>query len=325
MFDMRNASLHALEGLDRCRFDGTVHILLGSGSPHLHALQSKAASFSFQICFHQDATSAETIACLMQTDLAIGAGGVSALERSCLGVPSLVVEVADNQSGNVSALAASGAARRVEWSCLRDPMCLAKAIENALGDPQARSAMALAGQLLIDGRGAQRIALALAPEKTASGATIMLRKICAGDVDRVFSWQHEPEARQYSRNPQPPTRSEHETWFARTLADPAVLFCMVLLNDNPVGTVRLAPADTAQPDGQNLYEVSILVAEKFRGQGVGATALRSLHRLAPEAVVDAYVLHGNAASHRLFRSLGYAPVSGGYRYTPRAGSTVTVR
>jgi len=41
-------------------------------------------------------------------DLAIGAGGATTWERCCLGLPSLVVSIAENQRPACEALAAAG-------------------------------------------------------------------------------------------------------------------------------------------------------------------------------------------------------------------------
>ena len=43
-------------------------------------------------------------------DLAIGAGGATTWERCSLGLPSIIVEIADNQAGVAQTLSAAGAA-----------------------------------------------------------------------------------------------------------------------------------------------------------------------------------------------------------------------
>ena len=50
---------------------------------------------------------------LDKADLAIGAAGINSWERCCLGLPSLVVAIADNQLENTRNLVEAGAAVQV--------------------------------------------------------------------------------------------------------------------------------------------------------------------------------------------------------------------
>ena len=38
---------------------------------------------------------------MVNSDIAIGAGGVTTLERMCVGLPSIVISIAENQEGNM--------------------------------------------------------------------------------------------------------------------------------------------------------------------------------------------------------------------------------
>ena len=46
---------------------------------------------------------------MLKADLAIGAGGTTSWERCCLGLPTIVIELADNQKLIIEQLAKSGA------------------------------------------------------------------------------------------------------------------------------------------------------------------------------------------------------------------------
>lgn len=62
----------------------------------------------------------EIIPLLQQTHVAIGAGGVSVYERACLGIPSLLINLADNQLSNATNLNRAGLAVHLgsqkEWN-----------------------------------------------------------------------------------------------------------------------------------------------------------------------------------------------------------------
>jgi spore coat polysaccharide biosynthesis predicted glycosyltransferase SpsG len=96
---------------------------------------------------------------LVEADLAIGAAGGSAWERCCLGLPSLLLVLADNQRPGTQALVATGAA--LSLGAPGDlPATLAPALAN-LADPDRLLAMSAAAAAVTDGQGAARVADAL--------------------------------------------------------------------------------------------------------------------------------------------------------------------
>ena len=84
------------------------------------------------------------------------------LELAAVGTPSVVVEIADNQRGAIEALTAAGAARFAGTA--HDPR-LPASIQTIVADLCDQSAlrdrMSAAGQRLIDGQGATRVARTL--------------------------------------------------------------------------------------------------------------------------------------------------------------------
>ncbi|CAM2057420.1 UDP-2,4-diacetamido-2,4, 6-trideoxy-beta-L-altropyranose hydrolase [Desulfovibrionales bacterium] len=101
--------------------------------------------------------------CMTQTDLAITAGGSTCWELACLGVPMLVLALAENQTRTGPALAAAGAAidlGRLEETPngrLRLASCITDSLVRLLHDNQARMIMAEAGRHIVDGYGADRV------------------------------------------------------------------------------------------------------------------------------------------------------------------------
>ncbi|MAI34821.1 MAG: hypothetical protein CMM07_24540 [Rhodopirellula sp.] len=108
--DRENATaevLMALEGiseLDSCR----VTVVLGAACPNIEAVHRLADRSSMRV---DVAVNASNMAQLMSdADIAIGAAGGSAWERCCLGLPTFLVVMADNQRQGAHALQESGAA-----------------------------------------------------------------------------------------------------------------------------------------------------------------------------------------------------------------------
>jgi spore coat polysaccharide biosynthesis predicted glycosyltransferase SpsG len=94
------------------------------------------------------------------TDMALCAGGTTSLELASLGVPMVLVTVADNQEPGAVALDCAGCARLAGRGGAALPDAV-KATDDLLHNPAAREDMGRASAVLVDGRGVTRIARAL--------------------------------------------------------------------------------------------------------------------------------------------------------------------
>jgi UDP-2,4-diacetamido-2,4,6-trideoxy-beta-L-altropyranose hydrolase len=238
-------------------------------------------------------------------DLCVGAGGGSSWERCCLGLPAVIVEIADNQRGIIDALAAAGAAIAAGRLEDLDDRALIAAIAAAAGDGRELARMAGNAALLCDGLGARRVANAAEALLDETAPRVTLRPASAADSDTMLAWQQTPGVRRFAKTPRAPERAEHEAWLTRRLGDPlAGPFEIIEADGAPAGVLRF---DRTDGSGET-YRVSILVAPERQGQGVAARALAAGGRLLAEATLEAEVLEANAASHRLFGRAGYRRV-----------------
>ncbi|WP_425339376.1 UDP-2,4-diacetamido-2,4,6-trideoxy-beta-L-altropyranose hydrolase [Arthrobacter pigmenti] len=93
-----------------------VDIVMGLAAPHLKAVLRAADRSQFDTKVHVDTT---RMAYLMtMADVAVGAGGGTSWERCCLGLPSLVLEIALNQRDVVRQLASHDVAYVVDQTSL---------------------------------------------------------------------------------------------------------------------------------------------------------------------------------------------------------------
>jgi UDP-2,4-diacetamido-2,4,6-trideoxy-beta-L-altropyranose hydrolase len=101
---------------------------------------------------------------MAEADIAITAGGTTTFEMAMLGLPALVLQIANNQRGNAQAWERAGVAfdlgplEQFDANRLRDRL-----VELA-ADPGLRERMAMLGRQCVDGRGAERIAGELYPD-----------------------------------------------------------------------------------------------------------------------------------------------------------------
>ena len=97
---------------------------------------------------------------MMQADLAIGAGGSATWERCCLGLPAIVIVVADNQAEVTDAVASTGAIVKLGSHGTVDESQILATLIHLSGHPEvlrkiSRQAFSLMGDQLIGG--AERI------------------------------------------------------------------------------------------------------------------------------------------------------------------------
>lgn len=303
--DAVNATAMAMEAIALAAPGCAVDVVLGSSAPHLADVRLRVADMPMA-ALHVDV---DNMAALMtDADLALGAPGTSAWERCCLGLPTLMLAVADNQHANADALQAAGAACNLGWHADANAPMLAAAIHDFAGDGDKRRVMAQRAAALCDGRGAFRVALAmLAPRAARDGGSVRLRAAVETDGAVMLDWQSDPDTRRHARNPAIPSGAEHFAWLARKLADPNCLFAIVEHDAEAAGILRLD-----RRSGPDLaYEVSIVTAPGKRGLGLGPAALALGRELAPDADLVAEVLSANTASLALFERAGYKRESDG--------------
>jgi UDP-2,4-diacetamido-2,4,6-trideoxy-beta-L-altropyranose hydrolase len=134
------------------RFDADV--VCGASSEHVPRLREIAAMLPGDVVIHGRV--ADMAGLMAAADLAIGAGGSASWERCALGVPAIVLTLADNQAWTARALAEAGAAL--------NPPSIADAAREALKlmDETGRlREMSARAASLCDGRGAARVADAI--------------------------------------------------------------------------------------------------------------------------------------------------------------------
>lgn len=125
--DPLNMSAKVLEALRCSRLPRGLHInvILGAQSPWLKDVKSIASSMPFktEVAFNVSDMAKR----LADTDVAIGAAGGSAWERCCLGIPTVLTVIAENQRPGANALLQAGAILSL-WDCGKELFALDKKI-----------------------------------------------------------------------------------------------------------------------------------------------------------------------------------------------------
>lgn len=297
--DTANATQLALDAIGEAGLGAAVDVVLGSTAPHLATIRPRLGAMGPRASLHLDVEGMADL--MLAADIAIGAGGVGSLERCAVGLPTLIMTVADNQVGVASALGAAGAARYLGDIGSRSAAQIGAALKELSADIAARRAMSLMGQALVDGLGAARARVSCYPPLRAKdGARVTLRAATIADSALMLAWQSAPGIRQYARNPAAPRPQEHDRWLRAKLDDADCVFNIVLSGEEPVGILRFDKISTGGG-----YEISILIAADRHGSGIGGCALELGKRLLPAARISATIHAENLPSIRMFERAGY--------------------
>lgn len=157
--DADNVTGRVLTALAGCALpeDCRIVAVVGAASPWRDELLVQAASLRFGCEIRVDVSDMARL--MLESDLAIGAGGGTAWERCCLGLPSIVLVLAENQRAGAQALHAVGAAELI--ASMDD---VGAKLPRLLQEFQAQERLAVASQsarAVTDGRGIARLLQAM--------------------------------------------------------------------------------------------------------------------------------------------------------------------
>jgi len=294
--DPRNLTGAALEALS-CRSlrHLTVDVVVGANNNHRSHLQ-RLASDRPGTTLHG---SRPHLADLMsRADLAIGAAGVTTWERMCLGVPSIVVSIAENQRPTAEALAENGLIRYLGAARNVGSADLSAAIKEAIDGKQELADQSLRGRLIVDGLGAVRVMECI---DCTEPQRLCLRAAQIEDMELFFDWANDPEVRRQSLKTDAIAWLTHQQWFRTRLEDERSRMFVMEAQSLPVGQIRFD-----LDDGEALIDFSI--EAQFRGRGWGGCLIamgmaRMTEREQP--IFRAEVKASNPASAAVFARLGF--------------------
>lgn len=273
--------------------DLRISIIMGSGAPALERVQRLARDMPWPTEVVVDVS--DMARRMAEADLAIGAGGATTWERCCLGLPSIMVEIADNQVGIIKAMVSSGAA--LDPGPLHAPEFVHN-LQSALAEannPGRLIEMSEKAAAICDGDGRDRVLNELYP------VVIRFRKVIRADSHRVWEWRREADKTSRLEDKNVPYE-EHDEWFCRAIDDPDRTICIALMGDLPCGYLRLDRTEGARA------RVSICLSPEVRGKGLGRSLLAEADRRGSHLALewlDAEIHKGNAASRQVFKAAGY--------------------
>jgi len=235
---------------------------------------------------------------MLKADLSIGACGATTWERCCLGLPSLVITVAENQRQIAKELNKQGIIRWLGHHDTITKKSICKAIENYTD--QNLETWSKACKLITDGKGALKVATNITLNfKTKLKARSANKK----DEALLLKWANDPLVRRNSFNLNNIMPKTHHEWFYKRIKNSKI--CKIIIVETkealPVGQVRIEKEI-------DKWMIDFSLADFARKKKIGTKMLNTaLKKFISMGITDffAKVKQDNKASCQVFKNAGF--------------------
>lgn len=296
--DKDNYTLSILKSLEKHNSGSLkITVVMGKTAPHINSIRQFAKTAPFECLVLVNANNMAEL--MAQSDWAIGAAGSTSWERCCLGLPTLLLVIANNQRTIAEQLQQVGAAISLHMQEIDTPKfteCVA-----FFRQPENLAQMSEKAACLCDALGAKRVAQHI-EDLTKNEDFANIHRATLDDYRQVFEWRNHADIRQFMFNTDELIWENHAAWFAKQLGNPDFIMLIYQVNGVAQGYVSF----TRQ--SENIWEWGFYLAPTCsRGQGsrMGRLALAWAFAELGAAKIIGQVLPHNIASLKLHEKLGF--------------------
>ena len=297
--DLPNLTSLALLALSRDELlDLEVDVVIGFNSPHRITIEQLVEQRP-NTYLHYDLPSLASLT--SAADLAIGAGGSTTWERACLGLPSLVITIADNQIALSRHLHSNGFIRLLGHFDEIEDESIYTSLVHLRENFEFNNA-----QSLTDGFGARRVSIFMLGLDQAP----LLREASESDEFVLLRWRNDPVVRSNSLSTQTVPAEIHKIWFKQSLVDPnRIILILIDSSGCSLGQIRFDRTSNASSDAIHAF-ISISLDRCVRGLGISSSvislSIAYLQRAWGEEIeIYAEILEFNTVSQHAFSKCGF--------------------
>jgi UDP-2,4-diacetamido-2,4,6-trideoxy-beta-L-altropyranose hydrolase len=306
--DAENLSSRAIEALSLAGLDLETTIVVGGSNPHLATLVGAVTHSGLKIELIRDVTNMAEL--MARADVALSAAGSTCWELCLLGLPALLVDVAENQTALAKELDRRGCAIHIGSRDVSAAVIVA-GLHRLCRDHELRISLSQRSRELVDGNGARRVVSVL---RGTEG--MRLRRARIEDRRILWEWANDPAVRASSFSSDPISWETHVAWFAEKCAfdEPAESArrsdqnkSLIWIAEDATGTAIGQIRFDFRPDGS--CEVDVSIAPSMRGLGLASTVIRlgvqELRKEQSGGRVHALIKSTNVASLKAFEQAGF--------------------
>ncbi len=154
--DPDNCTEMVVEALGRLNWQGLrCTVVIGGSNPNESSIAAAAERTDVPVDLRSDVSDMASL--MAEHDIAVSAGGSTCWELAFMGIPNVILVLADNQRSIAEGLEEAGTALNLGWHEEVEKEEIADQVEKLLRNDAQRLRMARRAQKLVDGRGAERV------------------------------------------------------------------------------------------------------------------------------------------------------------------------
>lgn len=234
--DPTNETAKALEAIKMLnRPEIVTDVVVGSSNSHRTEIKAMCDNMPNTNFYCQVENMAEL---MVKADLAIGGGGSTTWERCCLGLPVIIITIANNQIEPSLHLLKIGAILDLIQPDISDRTDLTKVLANCTNKPNH---VAEVGNKAYDimNKAENAIHEAISTIMRTSSSCISnlysLRSITELDSLKVFNWRNSEHVRSKMLTNKPIDAKDHQKWFRKIIKSKTDLYLVFEKNSEPIG------------------------------------------------------------------------------------------
>lgn len=281
--------------------DIAVDIVIGMCNLHRESIENFVASMSNVRC-HINVNN--MVKLMDRADLFIGSAGITTWERCCLGLPSLVITIAENQEKATTDLADIEVLHYLGKSEQTSNDDIANMFDYYLCHPSLLVNYSKASMKLVDGNGVSRCVALLNEQPPLRDIVII--PFTERHVKRTFQWVKNPELQRLFLMREEPKITIHHAYFERVLKDHTQKLYAIVFEGRHIGNCGIKNIKLAEKEG----ELWIYIGDpELWGKGIGKYSTNLLIREGLEMLglkmVCVHVAELNMVAIKMYEKLGF--------------------
>jgi len=298
--DVKNMTPKILQFLNNEYPNLKKNVIIGKSFNNIDEIK-KEADYNTKLIYHPNAQKIREI--ILESDIAISAGGQTLNELARIGVPTIGVCIVDNQLESIKEWSKISFLKYAGWYNESNIIEKIKNSIKILEDAKVRKNTSKIGIKFIDGKGSLRIIKILLFNFYKNN--LILRKVIFEDALDIFNLSNDDIVRKNSFNPQKIEWGNHLIWLKKKLKDENSIYFAVVDDLNRFyGQVRF---DINIKNDEAIINISL--GEKMRGLGVSSfvidKSLDELIKIKSIKLIKAYIKEDNIPSIKSFKKSNF--------------------
>ncbi|AUB56005.1 hypothetical protein BK007_08335 [Methanobacterium subterraneum] len=276
-------------------------IVIGKGFSNLEEIKNFVDS---NTKLYHNPNAAQMKQLMIESDIAISAGGQTIYELARIGVPCIIINVAENQLNHVKGWKCVGFICYAGWK--NDPDLSENILKylDELDDQHFRMKTSQIGRHFVKGNGSLLIAKKVIRSYVTDN--LVLKEADEGYLKPVFNLSNDPEVREQSFSHGEIGFDEHGDWYNNELKNENCFFLVAEIDSEFLGQIRFKINNDSAI-------ISISLVKKYRGIGIGAEILKrsiEILRIKNHKIkrVIAQIKSDNIYSKKFFIKFGFVQV-----------------